>query len=318
MKKVTLLLLFFQAMQHLQAQQAPLFTVYRDQWSILNPAAVSNNFLLNNRSMSLSGTWRTQWWGLSESPRTQLLNWEYVADEQNSVFGAHALNDQTGKIGHTGVYGRSAYRIKSGKRVVQSLTIGLSAGAVQYRARLSEIEFPDPMTQPLTDDRAIRPDIGVGVFYQYADRYYAGISVPQTFGLSSQFMGGKEDFDIRRIPHVFAVAGGYWSAPWLGNETSFIEPSVWLKYAPNSPLNVDMNLRCQINELLWAGTGLNTGFGEQFSAALHIEAGMFFGDQVQMLNSQFKVGFGFDLPVTQSLASIFGASGEVNVVYSWR
>ena len=216
MKKVTLLLLFFQAMQHLQAQQAPLFTVYRDQWSILNPAAVSNNFLLKNRSMSLSGTWRTQWWGLSESPRTQLLNWEYVADEQNSVFGAHALNDQTGKIGHTGVYGRFAYRIKSGKRVVQSLTIGLSAGAVQYRARLSEIEFPDPTTQPLTDDRAIRPDIGVGVFYQYADRYYAGISVPQTFGLSSQFIGGKEDFDIRRIPHVFAVAGGYWSAPWLG------------------------------------------------------------------------------------------------------
>ncbi|HOY05388.1 MAG TPA: PorP/SprF family type IX secretion system membrane protein [Saprospiraceae bacterium] len=316
--KKTIFLFCFCAVQLLQAQQTPLFSVYRDQWSILNPAAISNNFLLNNRSMTLSGTWHTQWWGLPESPRTQLLNWEYVADEKNSVFGAHVLNDQTGKIGQTGVYGRFAYRIKSGKRVVQSFTIGLSAGAVQYRARLSEIRFPDPSTQPLGDDRAIRPDIGVGIFYQYSNRYYAGLSVPQTFGLNTDFDAGKEDFTIRRIPHVYAVAGGYWSAPWLGNETSFIEPSVWIKYAPNSPLNVDANLRCQINELLWAGTGLNAGLGDQFSAALHFEAGLFFGEQVQMLNSQLKVGFGFDLPVTQSLATTFGAGGEVNLVYAFK
>lgn len=312
------LLLFFLATHCIQAQQTPLFSVYRDQWSVLNPAAISNNFLLNNRSMTLSGTWHTQWWGLPESPRTQLLNWEFVADEKNSVFGMHVLNDQTGKIGQTGVYGRFAYRIKSGRRTVQSFTVGINAGAVQYRARLSEIRFPDPSTQPLTDDRTIRPDVGVGVFYQYAKKYYAGLSVPQVFGLSTQFDGTKQDFTIRRIPHVFAVAGGYWSAPWLGNETSFIEPSVWIKYAPNAPLNVDANVRCQINELLWAGTGVNAGLGEQLTAALHIEAGLFFGEQVQMLNSQIKVGFGFDLPLTQSLASVFGAGGEVNVVYSWR
>lgn len=318
MKKIALLIILLQQIQLLMAQQTPLFSVYRDQWSILNPAAMSNNFLLNNRSMTLSGTWHTQWWGLPESPRTQLLNWEYVADEKNSVFGAHVLNDQTGKIGQSGVYGRFAYRIKSGRRVVQSLTIGLNAGAVQYRARWSDIQFPDPTTQPLTDDRVIRPDLGIGIFYQYADRYYAGLSVPQTLGLRATFDAGKEEFDIRHIPHVYAVAGGYWSAPWLGNETSFIEPSLWLKYAPNSPMNLDLNVRCQINELLWAGMGLNTGLGEQFSAALHVEAGLFFGDQVQMLNSQFKVGFGFDLPVTQSLSTIFGASGELNLVYSWR
>lgn len=318
MKKIVLLLLILHGMNYLQAQQTPLFSVYRDQWNILNPAAISNNFLLNNRSMTLNGTWRTQWWGLPESPQTQLLNWEFVADEKNSVFGVHLLNDQTGKIGQTGAYGRFAYRIKSGRRVVQSLTIGMNVGAVQYRARLSEIRFPDPSTQPLEDDRAIRPDIGVGIFYQYSNRYYAGISVPQTFGLRTDFNAGKEQFSIRHIPHIYAVAGGYWSAPWLGNETSFIEPSVWIKYAPNSPLNMDANLRCQINELLWAGTGLNVGLGEQMSAALHFEAGLFFGEQVQMLNSQIKVGFGFDLPVTQSLTSIFGAAGEVNVVYSWR
>ncbi len=300
------------------AQQAPLVTVYRDAWSLLNPAAMSNNYLLNNRSMSLSGNWRTQWWGLAESPRTQVLNWEWVDDDRNSVWGAHALNDQTGKIGQSGVYGRYAYRLRMGKRTEHSLTIGIHGGMVQYRARLSDIEFPDPSTAPQTDVRVLRPDVGVGVFYHRADRWYAGLSVPQTFGMQTVLPTDRGDFAIRRVPHIYAVAGGYWSATWLGNETSFIEPSMWLKYVPNAPLNLDLNARAQISELVWAGTGVNVGLGEQVAAALHFEAGLFFGEQSQLLNSQLKVGFGFDVPVTQGVVGNFGGSGEVNVVYSWR
>lgn len=300
------------------AQQVPLVTVYRDAWGLLNPAAMSNNYLLNNRTMSMSGNWRVQWWGLAESPRTQALNWEWVDDDHNSVWGAHILNDQTGKIGQTGLYGRYAYRLRMGRRTEHSLTIGLHGGMVQYRARLSEIDFPDPGTAPQTDERVLRPDLGVGVFYHYADRWYAGISAPQTFGMRTVLQTNRGNFGIRRIPHLYAVAGGYWSASWLGNETSFIEPSVWLKYVPNAPLNLDFNARAQVSELVWAGAGMNVGLGEQLAAALHFEAGLFFGDQVQMLNSQLKVGFGFDVPVTQGVLGNFGGSGEVNVVYSWR
>lgn len=319
MKNIGLYLLFLLANgQQIFAQQTPLFSVYRDQWSILNPAALSNNYLLNNRTMSLSGSWHVQWWGQPESPRTQVLNWEYVAEPQNSVFGAHVMNDQTGKIGHTGVYGRYAYRLKMGRRTQQSITIGLHAGAVQYRARLSDIRFPDPDTRPLNDEVTLRPDIGAGLFYHYTDRYYAGISVPQTFGFRTVFPGDARNFSIKRIPHVYAVAGGYWSTPWIGNETSFIEPSVWVKYVAGSPLDVDLNLRCQISELVWAGTGVNAGLGEALSAVIHFEAGLFFGEQVQLLNSQLKAGFAFDLPVTQSVGRIFGPSAEVNLVYSWR
>lgn len=319
MKKYSFSFLFLlYAVPVIFAQQTPLFSVYRDQWSMLNPAAISNNYLLNDRAMSLSGTWHVQWWNQPESPRTQLLNWECVADKQNSVFGVHILNDQTGKIGQTGVYGRYAYRLKMGRKVDQALVIGLQAGAVQYRARLSEIRFPDPNTQPLTDEVSLRPDIGAGIYYHYADRYYAGLSVPQTFAYRTVFQNEVQNFSIRRIPHLYAVAGGYWSAPWLGNETSFIEPSLWIKYVKNSPLNLDVNLRCQISELLWAGTGLNAALGEQINAALHLEAGLFFGDQVQLLNSQFKIGFAIDLPITQSVGRIFGPSAEVNVSYAWR
>ncbi|MFM9948319.1 MAG: hypothetical protein ACKV1O_10310, partial [Saprospiraceae bacterium] len=67
----------------IQAQQTPLTTLYRDQWSILNPAAISNNYLLNDRTMTLSASWREQWWNVPESPRTQSINWEWVQDDYN-------------------------------------------------------------------------------------------------------------------------------------------------------------------------------------------------------------------------------------------
>lgn len=302
----------------LNAQQTPLTIVYRDQWALLNPAALSNNYLLNDRTMTLSGSWHVQWWNVAGSPRTQSLAWEMVSEEQNSVFGAHILNDQTGKLGQTGVYARYAYRISLGRRTTQAIVIGLHAGAVQYRAKLSEIEFPDPSNVPLGNASTVKPDFGVGVFYHKADRYYAGISVPQTFGFRTDFQDEESYLAIRRIPHAFFVAGGYLSAPWLGNETSFLEPSVWLKYAPNAPLNVDLNLRAQVSELVWVGTGVNTGVGEQISAAIHFEAGLFFGDQVQLFNGQLKTGFAFDLPVTQGLSKTFGPAAEVNVAYSWK
>ena len=123
---------------------------------------------------------------------------------------------------------------------------------------------------------------------------------------------------IRRAPHLYAVAGGYWSAPWLGNETSFLEPSVWVKYVPKSPINIDLNLRAQISELVWAGAGVNTGWGIQPTIALHAEAGLFFGDQVQMFDGQLKTGFAFNLPVSQGMRQAFGGSAELVVVYAWN
>jgi type IX secretion system PorP/SprF family membrane protein len=303
---------------NLKAQQTPLFSMYRDQWAVLNPAALSNNYLLNNKTMSLSGAWHVQWWNLPSSPRTQTLAWEMVSDPRNSVFGAQVINDQTGKISQTGVYGRYAYRIKMGRRISQSLLIGINAGAVQYRVKLNEIDFPDASTAPTGSPRLVRPDLGVGVFYHYADRYYAGLSVPQTFGISTDFKDGDDVFSIRRKPHVYAVLGAYWSTPWLGNETSFIEPSIWVKYAGSSPFNMDLNLRAQVSELVWAGIGVNAGFGLRPSAALHFEAGLFLGEQVQLMNSQVKVGFAFDLPVMQGLGRVFGSSAELVLVYTWN
>lgn len=302
----------------IKAQQLPVFSVYRDQWSIFNPAVLSNNYIINDKTSTIGLTSHIQWWNLPSSPRTQLLNWEQISESNNIIYGAQLINDQAGKLGQTGLYGRFAYRIDLGRRTEQAVVVGLHAGAVQYRARFSDIEFPDPSTAPGADDRLIYPDFGFGVFYYYSDRYYAGLSVPQLFGLSTQFDSEGAAVSVKRVQHINMVLGGYWDINWLGNETSFVEPSLWIKYVPGGIINADANFRMQISELVWAGTGVNIGFGKPVSTALHFETGLFFGDQVNMINSHFKIGFGFDLPIAQDFRSYFGSSAEVNLIYSFN
>lgn len=304
--------------QKAHGQQLPLFSVYRDHWNVINPAALSNNYLINEWNMSVGAGYRHQWLGIEGAPSTQLVNWEWVRDEFNSVFGAHLFNDRTGKIGQTGFYGQYAYRLNFGRRVDQSLLIGLSAGILQYRARLQDIEFFDTEEQPFENDKIIYPDFGLGIFYHYTDRYYAGLSIPQTFGLDTRFTTDEGDYPIRRVQHIYAVLGGYFQIAWFGNETSFVEPSIWIKYAPRSPLNADFNARFQISELVWAGLGFGTGFGRQQSGTLHIEGGVVLGEQIQLYNSQLKIGMGFDLPMFGGYGADFGSALEFNAVYSWQ
>ncbi len=301
----------------LLAQQLPNFSVYRDHWNIINPAALSNNYLINNLNKSIGVSHRSQWVGVNDAPTTSLVNFEWVSDKRNSIFGGHIVNDQTGKIGQTGIYGQYAYRLNLGKRTDQTLSIGLTAGVVQYSAQLSQIQFFDIEEQPLTDDNFIYPDFGMGIFYHYSDKYYAGFSMPQTFSLETRFETRDKSFAFDRTQHLYFVAGGYYQVTWFGNETSFVEPSVWIKYVPNAPLTIDLNARYQISELIWAGLGLASGFGDETSSRLNLEAGVILGEQINLTKGQLKLGMAFDLPFTGGLNNYLPFAFEANAVYSF-
>ena len=314
----TLILCSFLA-SDLFAQQLPLFNVYRDHWNVLNPAAMSNNYLINELSRTVGVSYRNQWIGVDESPETQVLNFEWVSDKRKSIFGGHIINDRTGKIGQTGIYGQYAYRIPLGKRTDQTLSIGLTAGVVQYSARLSQIQFFDVEEQPVTDDNVIFPDFGLGVFYHFSDKYYAGISMPQTFSLETRFQTTNIDkeFIFDRVQHLYFVAGGYYQVAWFGNETSFVEPSLWVRYVPDAPFSFDLNVRSQISELVWAGLGVGSYYGVKTGTRLSIEAGVVLGEQINLTKGQLKLGMGVDLPMTGGYGVFFGNTLEANVIYSF-
>ena len=122
------------------AQQLPILSFYGNHWSVINPAGVSSNYFIQDMDFSINGTVQQQWLKIPEAPKTQVLSFEYVDDESYRVaFGGHLVNDQTGALGQTGLYGNLAYRFPLGGRKNNILAGGLSFGGVQYRADFAEI-----------------------------------------------------------------------------------------------------------------------------------------------------------------------------------
>ncbi|MCB0609033.1 MAG: PorP/SprF family type IX secretion system membrane protein [Lewinellaceae bacterium] len=301
------------------AQQLPLFSVYRDQSGVLNPASISGNYLLNEMNYSIGASYRRQWMDLKDGPNTQVVNFEYIPKERDELItGGHIIRDQTGKIGQTGIYGRFAYRLELGRRVDHALSIGIGAGLVQYRAKLNDIRFAEPEISDLDKPNVLYPDFSLGVYYYYSDKLYAGISVPQTFGLSTVYRdtSGSRAFDIRRVQHLYGVVGGYFDVEWFGSSTSFIEPSLWIRYVPRGPVSLNFNARYQISDFYWFGLGGGVGMGSPVSSALHLETGMKLGESLNILNSQWTIAFAYDVPLGK-YRSFLGNIFEVSVVYSW-
>ena len=303
----------------LPAQQLPTFTIYRDHWNVLNPASISNNYLVNDWSYSAGASYRQQWWKTEGSPNTQVLNVEIIPPGYDRIVtGGHIIRHQTGLIDQIGLYGQFAYRLEMGRRTEQALVFGLNAGIVQYRAQLDKIEFAEAEVAHFERDVIYHPDFSLGAFYYHSDLFYAGISVPQVFGLNTVFRDTIDnEFNIERIQHLYGVVGGYVPVSWFGTEASFLEPSIWIRYAPGSPISADANLRYQVSDFYWLGVGFGSGAGAAFSARLHFETGMVLGESLNLYNGQFKIGIGFDVPLGV-YRSAFGNAAELNLIYSWE
>jgi len=316
MKRLILLVVGLIAITTLtsNAQQLPLFTQYRENTSVLNPAAFSHDYLLYENNLSFGASYRRQWVGLDSGPSTQTIRGEYLFTEMGSfglAVGGHLMNDQTGPTGFTGLYGRVA-GIITNDPWDGGLSIGISAGAVQYRVNVTEIYLRDPGDILANDDQSqIFPDVGVGIYYYklISDGFleeshvYGGVSIPQVVGLNLEFEDEAGNFYTKRIQHYYATLGLY---KYI--DEGFLEPSVWVKYTPNAPLNIDFNLRYQMSGNFWVGAGGST------SGTVHLEGGLLIGENMGF-DSTVRIGYGFGYSFT-SFGPAAGSSHEINVSYS--
>jgi type IX secretion system PorP/SprF family membrane protein len=298
------------------AQQLSLFTQYRENLTVINPAGIESDFFAFGSPFTIGATYRSQWTGLKNGPRTQTLRASYLYDGGGSValnFGGYIINDQTGPTGFTGIYGKIG-GVLTDDAQYGGLSIALTAGFTQYQVRSSEIILRDA-NDPLAGDNQgqMFPDVGVGLFMykavggRFADDYmYAGVSVPQVIGLDLTFQNDKGQFLTKRIQHFYGQFGYY---KFFNNE-SFLEPSIWVKYAPNAPINVDANLRYQLPSALWIGAGGSS------AGTAHLEAGIFMGDNVGN-NNILRIGYGFDHNFS-SFGPIAGSTHEINLSLSLR
>lgn len=299
-----------------QAQQLALFTQYRENATIINPAAVEGDFLAFGQNLTVGASYRAQWTGLSGAPRTQTVRATYLNMDWSGVTlmaGGHLLNDQTGPTGLTGLYGRLA-GVLTDDPEFGGFSIGLSAGIVQFRVNSSEIVLRQEGDVLGTVDQAqFFPDVGVGLFFYRmidggafdGDYFYLGASVPQAMGLDFTFQDENGDFFTQRLQHFYGQIGMY---KFFGDD-SFLEPSIWVKYVPNAPLNADINLRYQLPTSFWVGTGIST------AGTYHLEAGFLLGENLGLDNT-IRIGYGYDYTFSTIGPSV-GSTHEINLGFSF-
>lgn len=308
MSRLFHVLIFISICCPLFAQQTPLFTQYRENYSIINPAALSYSYLIAEQNLDFGVSLRTQWTNLDDNPRTQTAagNFLFVNRGVSISSGGFIIRDRTGPTSFSGAYGKIG-GVLSDDPYWGGIAVGISIGVQQFRIDASELilrQEGDFLGQQ--DQSKIAPDVGFGFYYYKRfeqgwvkdDLVYAGLSVPQVLGLNIAFDEGGSDFNIRRQQHINLIAGYY---KFLSDD-KFIEPSVWLRYVAGAPISLDVNFRYHVNSSIYFG------FGGSIARTFHFETGFVIGQQ-------FRIGYGFDFPFN-TIGPVGRSTHEINLNFA--
>lgn len=333
MTRIFTVLFIFLFAYELTAQQFPLFTQYREHQMLLNPASMSSDqFGLYPPLFYTGMSARYQWTVLKNPPITGVGYFEHQLTagdyDYNMLYGVVVLHDDTGPHSTSGLYGRYAYQLSLDSRERHRLNIGLALGVLQHRFNPFEgicRDSGDP--QCAIVNRYMLLDLSLGAFYygelggQSSENYiYAGLSAIQ-FPQSLQLSATNDKTSANRVVHYYLTAGMYYRVmDGLGD--FFIEPSIWLKYVNDVPIQSNLNLRLFLKSF-WIGGGASMSRKTEANTqekSMNID--LIHGDFGVKLNnvlgdySNLKIGFGVDWGLNSYLPSL-GTSYEVNVSYSW-
>jgi type IX secretion system PorP/SprF family membrane protein len=327
-------LVFFLGISLLQAQQTPMFTQYRENYSLINPAIINADrmaFDFTPNSKASLG-YRSQWNKMPDGPKTFTGQYEHLFDDKNMGVGAYITSDALGPISMTGLTLRYNYQAYFSDYTY--LSLGVSTGGNQYSYRGTLGKFIDAGDNVgFLDYNRILWDFNLGASFVSElannDVFYTSLSAPQIYTADFEsrsdapFTNGTlEKFNVNQVSHLYFLLGYYkYLTEGLGSigESVFLEPSLWIKYAPNAPVQADAHLRFQVTNAFWFGGGMTMSYLDKYrSDNVHIEAGFNVQSQ-QYYNSDraMKIGFGYDSNISAYGGAYLGGAFEVNMTYSF-
>jgi type IX secretion system PorP/SprF family membrane protein len=255
-------------------QQEPMISQYMFNGLFLNPAYAGTHKYWTS-SMSA----RSQWVGFEGAPRTFIAAVDGPVPNKNIGLGLVMYNDRIGVSNQNTVIANYAYHLRVNK-AGHILSLGASAGVSQFSARLTDLtvwDANDVVFQNNITSNLI-PRFGFGAYY-YTEDWYAGFSIPTLLGYQK---GNDFTIDVSKATFLhrhYLLTGGY---IFKLNDQVKLRPSMLVKYLPQAPVQVDLNLGVLFRDMLWVGTSFRTG------------------DAVVMLieyqsNSFFRIGYAYDI-----------------------
>lgn len=230
----------------LQAQQLPHYSNYMLNNYAMNPAVGGTNPYFEGVSNN-----RYQWNGITDAPRTYILTVNGPTKSLNVGLGGLLFTDIVGPTRRTGFYLSYAYHLKLSEKV--KLSMGISAGALQFMVDASKITLRDPSDQVISNgiQSLVTPDFGAGIYaYSTDKKWYAGASVPQILQNRIRF-NEVASTSLSKLATHFYVTGGY---RYNLNENIKLEPSIMIKYVKPAPVQFDLGLRAVYRDKFWIGS----------------------------------------------------------------
>ena len=207
MKKIVLIILFAGIVTTVSAQQLQTSSFYDMQGIIHNPSMAGSNGSI------VGATYRSQWSGISGSPKTATVFGSFDLPNQNIGIGGYLFNDKTGPTSRTGVQVSFAKHIPTANG--GRFSLGIEAKGMQYaldRVKLSQTLGSDPALG--TADNKFKFDAGFGISYT-GKKLQLGVSVAQL--------------------------------------VQSITPNFMAVYLPNAPLEFQGGVKVEHNEIFWWG-----------------------------------------------------------------
>ena len=259
------------------AQQTPQYGQYMFDHFAINPAYAGSK-----KAPTFIIHYRNQWLNdVNGAPKTFLTSFHTPLRSNKIALGVQVVGDKIGPKKSTGMMLAYVYRIHFNK---SALAAGIKLGAIQYVFEITKIEYHQ--AEPIWGNALIyKSNVPVSDFglYYNTNTWYAGLSINQI--LSGKILeysplnssSGNVLTQSQLKPHVYMTYG---RAFRLSDNVTF-SPSLMLKAAKNAPGSLDINANFLLDEKVWVGVGMRTGYGV--------------GALVQLLAiDKIKIGYAFE------------------------
>jgi type IX secretion system PorP/SprF family membrane protein len=279
------------------AQHALQFSQYFSNQLVINPAYAGAD-----DALSLTLVHRNQWAGVNGAPRTTTLSGHMLFKNEHTGLGINLVVDEINihrTLSVTGIY---SYRIKLNAR--SYLSFGLQAGynhiRSDYTSLAASLQNPDDphIASGNVSESAVQ--FGTGIYYK-SPRLELGLSAPILHSTSVSSITPSLTLP-GATPHYFLFSRYKWD---LSHHVQ-IHPGFLLKYKPDWPLSVDLNMDALIKEVLLVGFSYRSF--ETLCSILQLK-----------ILPQMKFGYSYDMPLKNGLPRNFNTHEiMLNYVFHYK
>ena len=232
-----------------KAQQRPMYSQYMFNMLNINPAYAGSRGVLSGTAL-----FRDQWVGIPGAPQTASFSLDMPLKEKKIGLGMQLYDDRLGIERTTGLNVSYAFRIQLTES--GTLSLGLQAGLLNYRANYSEVRTFQPNDPSFNQNiSGILPAAAAGIYYN-SDKFYFGFSTP---ALLQTKLSNDNTADVSsatgRDLHLYLTTG---FVVQLGQDLA-LKPSLLVKAVSGAPVEYDFNSNLWIQNTIAFGFSYRTG-----------------------------------------------------------